>query len=50
MKGARNSMASLRERLEAMRHGNGRGTTSREDETHSSAGGDITNLLLLELL
>jgi len=43
-------MASLQERLEAIHSSNGRGTSSREEETHSPARGDITNLLLLELL
>jgi len=45
-----NPMASLRERLEAMRPGNGRATTSKEGEINSSVGGDVTNLLLLELI
>ena len=45
-----NSMASLWERLEAMCLGNGRGTTCREVETHSLVGGDVNNLLLLELM
>jgi len=45
-----NSMVSPRERLEAMSPGNGQDTTSREGEIHSSVGGDVTNLLLLELL
>ena len=43
-------MASIREKLEAMRPGNTRGTTSREEETHSLVGRDVTNMLLLELL
>jgi len=43
-------MASLRERLEAMSPGNGRGTTSQEVKVHSLIGGDVTNLLLLELI
>jgi len=43
-------IASLQERLEAMCPGNGRGNNSREEETHSPAGGDIMNLLLLGLL
>jgi len=43
-------MASPRERLEAMRPGNGRGITSKEGEIHSTIGRDVTNLLLLDLL
>jgi len=46
----KNPMASLQERLQAMCPGNKRGTTSREGEIHSPVGGDVTNLLLLELI
>ena len=46
----KNSMAKLRQRLEAMRPMNGMDTTSREGEIHSLVGGDITNLLLMELI
>ena len=45
-----NPMASLQERLEAMCPRNGRGTTSQEEEIDSPVRGDVTNLLLLELL
>jgi len=45
-----NSMAFLQERLETMCPRNGRGTTSREGDIHSPIGGDITKLLLLELI
>jgi len=45
-----NPMASLRERLEVICPGNGMGTTSKEGETHSPVGGDVTNLLVLELI
>jgi len=38
-----NSIASLRERQEAMSLGNGRDTTSREGETHFAVGEDVTN-------
>ena len=43
-------MANLQKRLETMCSTYGRGNMSCEDETHSLEGGDITNLLLLELL
>jgi len=43
-------MAGFQERFDALRLGNRRENMSWEGETNSSAGEELTNLLLMELL
>jgi len=50
MKGIGNPDGQSLGKVEGLAFWNGRGNTRREDETHSPVGGDITNILLLELL